>query len=92
MENNEISQHEVLIFKVLEANKGKWITNGEIAKSVSPIAERTVRKHTKRLVDLGLLDVAEVFPAHKYRLSEKAMQRNTAYTKRLQNAVEVFGV
>lgn len=92
MENNEISQHEVLIFNVLKTNKGRWMTNGEIQKAVKSVAERTVRKHTKRLVDLGLLDLAEVFPAHKYRLSEKAMQRNTAYTKRLQNAVEVFSV
>lgn len=91
MENNEISQHEVLIFKALEANKGRWVTNGEIAKAVAPIAERTVRHHTKRFVDLGLVDLAEVFPAHKYRLSEKAMQRNAAYTKRLQTAIEVFG-
>ena len=92
MENNEISQHEVMVYKVLLANKNRWLTNGEIGKAVSEVAPRTIRHHTKRLVDLGLLDLAEVFPGHRYRLSENAMKRNAAYTKRLESAAEVFSI
>lgn len=45
-----------------------------------------------KLVDLGLLDQAEVFPAHRYRLSSKADKRNKSYLQRLERAAEVFGI
>lgn len=53
--------------------------------------KRTARQHTRRLVDLGVLDMAEVFPAHRFRLSAKADKRKRAYLARLERACEVFG-
>lgn len=92
MELNEISTHEVEVFRVLRENAGRWMTNKDIAALVNGVAERTVRAKTIKLVQLGLLDQAEVFPAHRYRLSAKARQRNTGYVIRLEGAAEVFGV
>lgn len=92
METNEISIHEAVIYSSLRGS-AKWMTNREIAKATArPVAERTVRHHTRRLVALGLLDLAEVFPAHRYRVSEMADKRNAAYVNRLKAACEVFEI
>ena len=68
MESNEISIHEVRIWLALEC--GKWMSNSELAKAAH-VAERTATHHTRRLTSLGLLDLAEVFPGHRYRLSDR---------------------
>jgi hypothetical protein len=91
VENKEISLHEVKVWRALKANAERWMTNKEIAALVSGVAPRTVRAKTIKLVMLGLLDQAEVFPAHKYRVAEKARQRNASYVLRLEGAAEVFG-
>jgi DNA-binding IclR family transcriptional regulator len=91
MERNEVSLHEARIFLALERAGGGWLTNREIAEAAG-VAGRTARAHSLRLVRLGILDLAEVFPAHRYRLSEKAAKRNTAYFQRLRQACEVFGI
>lgn len=88
MERSEISHHEVRIFELLSTDS-KWRTNTEIATVLSMPA-RTVRLHTLRFVKLGLIDQAEVFPAHKYRWSSKANKRNVSYLQRLKLAAEVF--
>jgi predicted ArsR family transcriptional regulator len=90
MERNEVSVHQARIYVAIK-NAAGWVTNREIAKSAS-VAERTARQHTLNLVKLGVLDLAEVFPAHKYRLSEKASKRNAAYVNRLESAREVFAL
>lgn len=89
MEKNEISIQEVLTFKALST--GSWMTNQEIAAETK-VPVRTVRSKTKKFVDLGLCDQAEIFPAHRYRLSEKASARNKAYLQRLLNAKEILGL
>jgi hypothetical protein len=43
-------------------------------------------------VDANIVDQAEVFPAHRYRLSKKARKRNINYIQRLERAAEVFGL
>jgi hypothetical protein len=91
MERNEISIHETRAFVAFLKNKEKWITSKELAKEAN-IAERTARAFSLKFTKLGLLDLAEVFPAHKYRLSEKASKRNAAYFGRLERAREVFGL
>lgn len=91
MERNEISLHEVKIYRALKDGKGKWLTNADIKASIEGVSARTVRAHTLKLVRLGLIDQAEVFPAHRYRLSDKADKRNPAYTIRLEKAADVFG-
>lgn len=92
MEQNEISIHEVEVWRVMQANPARWMSNSEIYDQCRPalIRPRTVRAKTIKLVTLGLLDQAEVFPAHRYRLSSKARQRNAAYLMRLEKAGEVF--
>jgi DNA-binding Lrp family transcriptional regulator len=89
MEKNEISTHELAVCAALRREPFRWLSNNQIA-SEAKISERTVRAHTRRLVELGLLDLAEVFPAHRYRWSTKAEKRNAAYLNRLDKAREVF--
>lgn len=92
-EKNEISRHEIMISKVLQASQGQWLSNKAIAEKVAmPISQRTVRAHTLKLVRLGLLDQAEVFPGHHFRWSDKAGKRNVSYLLRLNQAAEVLGL
>lgn len=92
-ERSKISRHEVEVYRVLVAKRGGWITNREIAESVAvKVSERTVRLVTMKLVKMGLLDRAEVFPAHRFKLSDKADKRSRVYSGRINKAAEVFGV
>lgn len=92
-ERSEISRHELLIYKAFVDNKDKWLTNQGIAEMLTgSVAIRTVRLHTLRLVKLGILDLAEVFPAHRFKASIKAHRRNLNYVTRLKKALEVFGM
>lgn len=88
-ERSEVSLHEVKIFRKMKAEPARWFTHKELAKDCG-FSERTVRAHTLRFVKLGILDQAELFPAHRYRLSEKATRRNVAYVQRLEQADEIF--
>jgi predicted transcriptional regulator len=90
-EGNEVSLHEVKVYLALRSNPGQWITNADIERAAS-VPRRTVRWHTRRLVNLGIVDQAEVFPAHRYRLADKADKRNGSYARRLEQAVEIFGL
>jgi hypothetical protein len=45
-----------------------------------------------KLVNLGIFDQAEVFPAHRYRLAEMADKRNKGYALRIEQAMSVFGI
>jgi hypothetical protein len=92
MERNEVSRHEVEVIRVLTSHQGQWLTNQQIRDAATDVAPRTVRATTLKLVRLGLLDQAEVFPAHRYRLSGFAAKRNRGYWDRVQQAAEVFGV
>jgi len=89
MESNEVSVHEVSVYQALKS-AGRWMTNKEIHEAIDNIAQRTVRSHTLKLVKLGLVDQAEVFPGHRYKWSDKSEKRNLTYVNRLDNASEVF--
>lgn len=91
MERNEVSTHEARLFLAVEKRGGKWATSKELAAEAG-IAERTARAHLFKMVGLNILDIAEVFPAHRYRFADKADKRNAAYVIRLRRAVEVFGL
>ena len=91
MERDEITKHEVKVYRVISQNPEKWFSNQEIADRLNGVSGRTIRLHTKRFVQLGLVDLAEVFPRHKYRWSAKADKRNYSYLSRLKQADEVFG-
>jgi DNA-binding IclR family transcriptional regulator len=90
-ERNEVSLHEVKIYLALRSKPDTWLTNREISESAG-VVERTTRMHTLRLVKLGMLEQAEVFPAHRFRWSTKAARRNVAYAQRLEVASEIFGL
>ena len=91
MEKSEVSRHEVTVYRALAEHVGAWMTSAEIA-SASEVAPRTARAHALKLVKLGLLDQAEVFPAHRYRLSDYASKRNRGYADRIARAADVFGI
>lgn len=92
VERNEISRHEVEVFRVLSVHAEHWKTNAELAAECRDVSPRTVRAMTLKFVRLGLLDQAELFPAHKFRLSAQAAKRNRGYSDRLKQAADVFGV
>ena len=93
MERSEISRHEVEIVRVLSGHQGKWLSNAEIGGQLQiKVSPRTIRATTLKLVKIGILDQAEVFPAHRYRLSGFAANRDRGYWDRVNRAAEVFGV
>lgn len=87
MEQSEVSEHEVRVYRALCGER--WLTTAEVSE-VAKVAPRTARHHCKRLHDLGLVDMAEVFPGHRYRASAHAKKRNAAYVRRLERASEVM--
>jgi len=91
VDRSEVSLHEVRVALALREWPDVWLTNREIS-AAARVAERTARMHTLRLVKLGVIDQAKVFPAHRYRWSDQAPKRNADYTRRLQAAIEVFGL
>lgn len=91
MERAEISLHEAKLFLHVKNHTSSWKTNRDLAKAIDG-NERTLRATTARFVKLGILDQAEVFPAHRFRFSDKADKRNKSYLQRLEFAVEVFGL
>ncbi len=86
MERNEVSLHEVKVYLTLGCG---WVTAKEVAAKAT-VAERTARAHLLKLVRLGIAEQAEVFPAHRYRMAEKAGKRNGGYVQRLEQAREIF--
>lgn len=92
VERNEISRQEVEVFRVLLLNSKTWMTNKDLAQQCKGVAPRTVRAMTLKFVNLGILDQAEVFPGHMYRIAAKADKRNRGYVDRLRQVAEVFGI
>jgi len=89
MESNEISSHEIRVYRLLA--EGNWVTSRQIAE-MTGVAPRTARAHALKLVHLGIADQAEVFPGHRYRISAHAAQRNRGYHDRIQRAAEALGI
>lgn len=90
MERNEISTHQIKVWRSV-VNNGGWMTAKEIAEETG-VAQRTARMHCLNLVKLGIFDLAEVFPAHRYCASDMGDKRNKAYLLRLEKAADVFGL
>jgi len=88
MEKAEISLHQWKIYDCL-VKRQAWMTNKEIAEQTGVSLRRT-SFHTNNLVQLGILDQAEVYPGHRFKASTKADKRNTGYLRRLQQAGEIF--
>jgi hypothetical protein len=92
MEGNEISIQEAQTFNAFQKCTA-WITSKDLIKQLSDgPAPRSVRHYLAKFVKLGLADVMELWPGHRYRLSDKADKRNTAYFQRLTQAIDAFGL
>jgi predicted ArsR family transcriptional regulator len=89
MESNEISLHQVKLFNYLRKATG-WCTARQAAETTG-IAYRTVRAHLYKFSKAGIIDQAELFPGHRYRISKMADKRNKALFQRLIQASEIFG-
>lgn len=79
----------VKVFKTIKDLNGKWINNQQIAEKTG-VAKRTVSAHTLHLADAGIINQAEVFPAHQFQISEVGNKRNKAFFERLEKAAEIF--
>lgn len=88
-EKSEISLHLVKVFKAIKDADGKWVTNKEVSAMIK-MPLRTVASHTLHLSDAGMINQAEVFPAHKFQFSGKADKRNKAFYERVIRAMEIF--
>ena len=88
METSEISEHQVRVY-AFALQAATWVTANEIAAGAS-VAKRTARAHALRFVKLGIFDQAEVFPAHRYRLSPLASKRNRTLVQRVEEAQKIF--
>ena len=89
MDRHGISIQEVRFYQALVASGKSWRTSRELAIKAN-IAHRTARLFTKRFADLGLVEIADVFPGHRYRLATKAEKTSAAYLTRIQHAESVF--
>ena len=88
-EKGEISAHEVRIYRLMSEAPARWFTAQEVSDEAK-VARRTAGLHTLRFSKLGLVDQAEVFPAHRYRWSEFAGKRNKSYLQRLDAAADII--
>lgn len=89
-ERSGVSLHEAKVYLALKGKPGMWMTNKDVS-AASGVAERTARMHTLRLVKLGVIEVAQVFPGNRYRWTDKP-QRKPTYLKKLTDAIAVFGL
>jgi prophage antirepressor-like protein len=81
-EHAEISLHRLAVWRVLRESDAP-LDNRDIAR-LSGIGERTVRSHTRYLMQLGFLEVYETFPRHLYAIAENPNLPQTAYWQRLE--------
>lgn len=88
-ERSEVSLHLVKVYKAVKDLDGKWITNKELAAKTG-VALRTVSAHTLQLVHAGIVNQAEVFPAHRFQISEVKDKRNKTFFERLEKTLEIF--
>jgi DNA-binding transcriptional ArsR family regulator len=91
METSEVSVHQAKLYMVARKNPSRWFTTRELAEA-SGIAIRTASMHASRLVKLGVLEVRELFPGHRFRLAQTATKGAKPHATRLDEAVEIFGL
>lgn len=91
METNEVSLHQIKVYMAVKDAGENWLTSAEICAKAG-VAPRTARAHALKLVNLGIFDQADVFPAHRYRMAETSVNRNKGYLLRIEKAMSVFGL
>jgi len=67
------------------------LTVKEIAENAR-VKARTAHDHALKLAQLGIFEQAEVFPAHRYRLSRVEDNWTKDYLLRMEQAIEAFGL
>lgn len=92
MTSKRISTHEVLIYTTFLDNPECWFTNTEIAVKLESVAGRTVRLHTRKLLEMGLLEQIDLAPAPRFRWSEEGVARNADYMGKMEYARDVLGI
>lgn len=92
MSNTMVSIQEVRAFAFLADSRPFWLTNAEIAAGAK-IAGRAARAFTAKFAELGILEVARVFPRSLYRLAGKpADKAGAAHLRDLSQAAKVFDI
>lgn len=65
------------------------VTNAEIAQSTR-VPLRTVQRHTKYLLQLGVIDLYETRPQHLFMLAAQAEKRAAGYYQRLERIAAIM--
>ena len=86
---NEISPHQVKTHQVLAAKRDQWLTNQDLARLLPDVAGRTIRQHTKRLTEMGVLEESRLFGGCRYRYLKTPNRRAV---EQLNHAAEAFGL
>ncbi len=92
MRNFKISIQEARFFLTLKRAKGSWRTSKELADDAG-VSPHTARMYARRLTEMGLTEVARLYPGFRYRLSDKQHKGlGKEYLTKLNRAVEAFGL
>lgn len=89
MRADQISPQEFRLYQTLCQNPRHWFTNVELAAEAK-VAPRTARAYTRHWLKLGIVQVAHVFPAYKFKWATPAGKRSNAYVNRLKSAEEII--
>lgn len=82
-----VSEMLLAVWTTLRQAEGP-LTNTEIAAKTC-VQLRTVQRHTRYLLQLGLLDLYETFPQHLFLIAEQADKRHAAYYQRLERLAAI---
>ena len=88
----EISIQEARFFLALKRAEGSWCTSKELADDAD-VSPHTARMYARRFTEMGLTEVARLYPGFRYRLSDKRHKNlGREYLSKLGKAVEAFGL
>ena len=86
-----MSAQEIAVFRTLMQAGKDWLSSREIAQDATPVvAPRTVRAILKGYADRGIVEWAQAFPGHRYRLSSNAP--GSEYASQVRRTAEVLGL
>src|SRR5262245_691416 len=90
-DRTEVSVQEVRVARALQERRDRWSTPEQLyAELEGRVSPRTVRLHTRRLAEAGLVEVREVFPAWLYRWAPDAERHGAQQLARIRAAEEAF--
>ena len=73
--------------RVLAAKRDQWLTNQDLARLLPDVAGRTIRQHTKRLTELGVLEESQLSGGYR---SPHLKTPNRRAVEQLNHAAEAF--